>query len=55
MFLSVNVDKVAPVTQKYGIRAMPIFMLFEDGKKSDDLLGANKVGLEAKVKALALQ
>ncbi|KAB8209306.1 thioredoxin [Aspergillus parasiticus] len=53
VFISVDVDKVAPVAQKYSIRTMPTFMFFRDGEKIDDLLGANKEGLEAKVESLA--
>ncbi|KAI8320727.1 thioredoxin domain-containing protein [Martensiomyces pterosporus] len=53
VFASVDVDSVSPVAQKCGIRAMPTFHFFKDGQKSDELTGANKVGLEAKVKALA--
>ncbi|MEW2529890.1 thioredoxin domain-containing protein [Streptomyces sp. NPDC047071] len=53
VFVSVDVDKVAPAAQKYNIRAMPTFVFFKDGEKNDDLMGANKVGLEDKVKTLA--
>lgn len=50
IFVSVDVDKVAAVAQKYSVRAMPTFIMFKDGEKSDDMMGANKVGLEDKVK-----
>ncbi|KAJ1952510.1 hypothetical protein EC988_003519 [Linderina pennispora] len=53
VFATVDVDDVSEVAQKNGIRAMPTFIFFKDGVKSDDLTGANKVGLETKVKALA--
>ncbi|PHH79330.1 hypothetical protein CDD80_5093 [Ophiocordyceps camponoti-rufipedis] len=53
IFLSVDVDNLESVAQKYGIRAMPTFIMFKDGQKSDDLTGANKTGLEEKVQALA--
>ncbi|GAA5086936.1 thioredoxin domain-containing protein [Nocardia iowensis] len=53
VFVSVDVDKVAPVAQKYGCRTTPTFMMFKNGNKSDDLMGPNKAGLEDKVKMLA--
>ncbi|KAM4067303.1 thioredoxin domain-containing protein [Hirsutella rhossiliensis] len=53
VFVSVDVDKVAPVAQKYGVRAMPTFIMFKDGNKCDDMMGANKVGLEDKITGLA--
>ncbi|MFH8405302.1 thioredoxin domain-containing protein [Streptomyces sp. NPDC018019] len=53
VFLSVDVDKVAPVAQQYSIRAMPTFLFFKDGDRSDDITGANKVGLEDKAKMWA--
>ncbi|RDA92764.1 hypothetical protein CP533_1432 [Ophiocordyceps camponoti-saundersi (nom. inval.)] len=53
VFLSVDVDNVESVAQKYGIRAMPTFIMFKDGEKSADLTGANKTGLEEKIQALA--
>ncbi|PFH57683.1 hypothetical protein XA68_14693 [Ophiocordyceps unilateralis] len=34
VFLSVDVDKVEAVAQKYGIRAMPTFIMFKDGEKA---------------------
>ncbi|MBO7939260.1 thioredoxin family protein [Streptomyces antibioticus] len=52
-FVSVDVDRVAPVAQAYGIRAMPTFIFFKHGEKSDDLMGTSKAGLEGKVKTLA--
>ncbi|KAJ6438249.1 thioredoxin domain-containing protein [Purpureocillium lavendulum] len=52
-FVSVDVDEVPAVTQKYGIRAMPTFMMFKDGEKVDDLTGADQVALKTKVTALA--
>ncbi|RCI12321.1 hypothetical protein L249_0061 [Ophiocordyceps polyrhachis-furcata BCC 54312] len=52
-FLSVDVDKLEAVAQEYGIRAMPTFIMFKDGEKSNELTGANKSGLEEKIQALA--
>ncbi|MCP3820820.1 hypothetical protein NLX86_22800 [Streptomyces sp. A3M-1-3] len=32
---------------------MPTFIFFKNGERADDMTGANKVGLEGKVKMLA--
>ncbi|KAK3182127.1 thioredoxin trx1 [Lecanicillium sp. MT-2017a] len=53
VFVSVDVDKVAPVAQKHAVRAMPTFIMFKDGSQVDDMMGANKAGLEDKIKLLA--
>ncbi|KAJ2923361.1 hypothetical protein H1R20_g13733, partial [Candolleomyces eurysporus] len=50
-FYKVDVDKQQEISQEVGIRAMPTFMLFKDGNKAGDLLGANPTGLETLVKA----
>ncbi|GHH54751.1 thioredoxin family protein [Streptomyces candidus] len=54
VFASVDVDGVAPVAQKYGIRTIPTFILFKDGDKSDDVAGANIPALADKLKMLAV-
>ncbi|MEV0416543.1 thioredoxin domain-containing protein [Streptomyces sp. NPDC050448] len=53
VFVSLDVDKVAPVAQKYSIRALPTFIFFKDGEKSNEVMGANRSELEDKVKMLA--
>lgn len=45
-FAQIDVDAVPDVAGDLGIRAMPTFMLFKDGEKVDELLGANPPGLE---------
>jgi len=50
-YLKVDVDELPDLAQEYGIRAMPTFMIFKDGKKVDELIGANPVKLEEKIKA----
>ena len=49
-YLKVDVDELSELAQEYGIRAMPTFMIFKDGEKVDELVGANPVALEQKIK-----
>ncbi|KAI2830042.1 hypothetical protein CBS147482_3431 [Aspergillus niger] len=51
-FYKIDVDELSEVAAELGIRAMPTFLLFKDGKKFDDLTGANPKGLEQKIQAL---
>ncbi|KAG8688740.1 hypothetical protein FRC12_002671 [Ceratobasidium sp. 428] len=48
-FYKVDVDDAADIAQEVGIRAMPTFMIFKNGAKVADLVGANPGGLEALV------
>ncbi|PFH47340.1 hypothetical protein AMATHDRAFT_67880 [Amanita thiersii Skay4041] len=52
-FYKVDVDEQDAISQEVGIRAMPTFMLFKNGAKVDDLVGASPPGLEALVKKAA--
>jgi thioredoxin 1 len=49
-FLKVDVDELSDVAQEYGIRAMPTFLIFKDGEKVDEVVGANPAKLEAVIK-----
>jgi thioredoxin len=49
-FAKVNVDTCAGTRSKYGIQAMPTFMVLMNGQKMDVLSGANREGLEALAK-----
>jgi len=49
-FFKVDVDEVPDVAQELGIRAMPTFLLFKDGEKVDEIVGANPHELEAAIK-----
>ncbi|KAG9096690.1 hypothetical protein FRC06_008430 [Ceratobasidium sp. 370] len=44
-FYKVDVDSAQDIAQELGIRAMPTFVLFEDGKKIADVIGANPQAL----------
>jgi len=41
VFLKVDVDEAEDVAGEYNISAMPTFVFLKDGKKIDDLMGAN--------------
>ncbi|KXJ95164.1 thioredoxin-like protein, partial [Microdochium bolleyi] len=45
-FAKIDVDQLPEVSQELGIRAMPTFMIFTDGQKTDELVGANPGGLK---------
>lgn len=44
-FAKIDVDELPEVSQELGIRAMPTFMLFKDGEKAEELVGANPTAL----------
>ncbi|CRK36092.1 hypothetical protein BN1723_008249 [Verticillium longisporum] len=45
-FLKIDVDEVPDLSQELGIRAMPTFMVFKDGEKVEEIVGANPPALE---------
>jgi len=48
-FYKVDVDEQEEISQEVGIRAMPTFIVFKDGKKSGELVGANPPKLQTLV------
>ncbi len=50
-FYKLDVDNVPDVAQELGIRAMPTFVLFKDGEKVGEVVGANPKALEAAIKS----
>ncbi|KAI9679345.1 MAG: Cytoplasmic thioredoxin isoenzyme 2 [Caeruleum heppii] len=48
-FYKLDVDEVPEVAQKLDIRAMPTFLLFKDGEKIAEVVGANAKALEAAI------
>ncbi|CUS14291.1 unnamed protein product [Tuber aestivum] len=44
-FFKMDVDEVPDVVAELGIRAMPTFLFFENGKKVNEFVGANPRGL----------
>ncbi|KAF8971854.1 putative thioredoxin [Flammula alnicola] len=49
-YYKVDVDEQPEISQEVGIRAMPTFLLFKDGNKIGDVVGAVPPKLEALVK-----
>ena len=45
-FLKVDVDEVPAVAQEYSVKAMPTFMVFKNGEKVQEVVGANVKALE---------
>lgn len=48
-FVKIDVDEVPDVAQELGIRAMPTFVIFKDGEKVQEVVGANPKALEAAI------
>ncbi|KAF9023573.1 thioredoxin [Hymenopellis radicata] len=45
-FYKVDVDEQEEIAEEVQVRAMPTFIVFKDGKKVKDLVGANPGGLK---------
>lgn len=50
-FFKLDVDEVPDVAQELGIRAMPTFLLFKNGEKVAEVVGANPKALEAAIQS----
>ena len=48
-FYKLDVDEVPDVAQELGVRAMPTFVIFKDGEKVGEVVGANAKALEAAI------
>ena len=54
-FIQVDVDESPDIAQELGIRAMPTFIVFKDGKVFDTVVGAYPDKLETAIgKAIAV-
>lgn len=40
-FAKIDVDQLPELSERLGVRAMPTFIAFKDGKKLDELVGAS--------------
>jgi len=45
-FYKIDVDEVNDVASELGIRAMPTFLLFKNGVKIEEIVGANERALK---------
>jgi len=52
-FIKLDVDEVPDVAQELGIRAMPTFLIFKDGDKVGEVVGANPAALKAAIEKVA--
>lgn len=50
-FVKLDVDEVPDVAQELGIRAMPTFLVFKDGEKIQEIVGANPKALLAAIES----
>lgn len=48
LFIKVDVEEVEEIAQEYQIRSMPTFMLFKNGEKVKDIIGAVPAKLEVR-------
>ncbi|CAI9633010.1 unnamed protein product [Alternaria burnsii] len=48
-FVKVNVDEQREIAGQYGVTAMPTFMVFKDGKKIEEIRGADVRALKGAV------
>ncbi len=49
-FYKLDVDEVPDVAQELGVRAMPTFLVFKNGQKVGEIVGANANAVEAAIK-----
>ena len=48
-FYKLDVDEVPDVAQELGVRAMPTFLVFKDGEKVEEVVGANERAVVAAI------
>ena len=48
-FYKIDVDEVPDVAQELGIRAMPTFLVYKDGEKVEEVVGANERAIRAAI------
>jgi thioredoxin 1 len=51
-FVKINVDEQRELAGKYGVTAMPTFLVFKDGKKMGEIKGADVRGLKGVVEGV---
>ena len=48
-FYKLDVDEVPDVAQELGVRAMPTFLIFKNGEKVGEVVGANERAIKAAI------
>ena len=48
-FYKIDVDELPETAQDLGIRAMPTFLIFKDGQKVGEVVGAQVAAVEAAI------
>jgi len=48
-FYQVDIDEQPDIAQECSVRSIPLFVVFKNGKRADQLLGANQSGLQTLV------
>ncbi|OHF00498.1 thioredoxin [Colletotrichum orchidophilum] len=52
-FIKIDVDELPDVSQELNIRSMPTFIIFNNGKRAQEVVGANLKGLRNLVETVA--
>ncbi|KAE8146400.1 thioredoxin [Aspergillus avenaceus] len=52
-FYKIDVDENNALAAEYGVRAMPTFMMFKNGQKVEEIMGANPGAILNGIKKLA--
>jgi thioredoxin 1 len=54
-FVKINVDEQRELAAQYGVTAMPTFLVFKDGKKVDEVRGADVRRLKSVVEGVGVE
>lgn len=52
-FTKINTDRQQELAQAYGVTAMPTFMIFKNGRRTESIQGANMPALSTAIKKVA--
>ncbi|TPX56910.1 hypothetical protein PhCBS80983_g04204 [Powellomyces hirtus] len=54
VFIKIDVDEVPDVAEQAGVSSMPTFLIYKNGEKIAEVVGANPTKLETEIKKYAL-